>query len=132
MKGLNKANEARRAARSERAKRRMEKRKRILCRECGGTIEVIGDVDETYGPDEVAKVTCPFCSKVNEVMWPRSAGWCVFVVFPVKAGKMKGLNKANEARRVARKARPVIGVTKKISDKRRKPPKHRKPLREED
>ena len=42
------------------------------------------------------------------------------------------VDRAKEARRVARKARPVIGVTKKISDKRRKPPKHRKPLREED
>lgn len=60
--------------------------KRILCRECAGTIEVSGDVDETYGPDEVSQqVTCPFCSAVNEVMWPRSpSGWYVFGVYPVR------------------------------------------------
>jgi len=61
--------------------------KRILCQRCGGTIEVSGDVDETDGPDEVAQqVTCPFCSEVNEVMWPKKSAseWYIFAVLPVR------------------------------------------------
>ena len=35
------------------------------------------------------------------------------------------------ARRAARKNAPKAGATRKIEDKRKKAPKHRKPLREE-
>lgn len=45
---------------------------------------------------------------------------------------MKKFDKAVEARRQARNRAPVPPVSRRIEDKRRKPPKHRKPLREEE
>lgn len=44
---------------------------------------------------------------------------------------MKKIDIGKEARRAARKSGLKPGATRKIEDKRRKPPKHRKPLREE-
>lgn len=41
---------------------------------------------------------------------------------------MKRLDKGKEARRAARKHAQKPQATRKIEDKRRKPPKHRKPL----
>lgn len=38
---------------------------------------------------------------------------------------------AAEARRRARKCAPKAGATRKIADKRNRPPKHKKPLRED-
>jgi hypothetical protein len=41
---------------------------------------------------------------------------------------MKKLDKATEARRAARQSGLKAGATRKIADKRVKPPKHKKPL----
>lgn len=41
------------------------------------------------------------------------------------------IDNGNEARRAARKVIGKVPGTRKIADKRRKPPKHRKPLKEE-
>jgi len=60
----------------------MEMIKVIICQECSGRIEISGDVDESDGPDETdQKVTCPTCSEVNSVSWPRSQSeWVFFTV----------------------------------------------------
>lgn len=56
--------------------------KQILCRNCGSTIGVSGDVDETDGPEEEQiRASCPACNEINFLMWPKSeSGWVITIV----------------------------------------------------
>jgi hypothetical protein len=50
----------------------------------------------------------------------------------MKKRRKKKLDKGTEARRVARKSGLVPGATRVVEDKRRKPPKHKRELENEE
>jgi DNA-binding winged helix-turn-helix (wHTH) protein len=61
----------------------MELTKIIKCQKCAKGIEVVSEIYPTDGPEIESQVTCPTCGKVNPILWPGTAGWTIFGVFPV-------------------------------------------------